>query len=396
MPVRIVAAALFVCAILGGHLVLSGGGPDQRQLAFALLAGAGFGLVLQRSRFCFYCNLRDLLDRREPAGVLAILVALAVGAIGYTAIFGAWLPTPAPGRLPPTAHIGPVSVVLAGASFVFGIGMAISGSCLSAHFYRLGEGSPTSPFAIIGAALGFGLGFLTWNPLFELATSDAVITWFPHTLGYAGSLALTLGLIGALAVVVLLYGRPAAAAAAEPLTLRGVLRTVFVRRWPAVMGGVLVGLIAILYYLRVAPLGVTAELGSIVRTAGTTMELFPSTLFGLDTLRGCATIIKDALLSNNGLFVLGMIGASFASALVADQFKPRWPTSGQIGRGLLGGVLLGWGAMTALGCTVGVLLSGIHAGALSGWVFLVCCSVGAGLGIIAARWYPRLAKKPQT
>src|SRR5690606_7191668 len=165
MPLRLAFAALFLAAIAVGYFLLSTGGPESRSLAFALLAGAAFGAVLQRSRFCFYCNFRDLVERREPAGVLALLVALAVGAVGYTAIFGAWLPTPAPGRLPPTAHIGPVSLVLAGASFVFGLGMAVSGSCLSAHFYRLGEGSPTSPFAIIGAAAGFGLGFLTWNPL---------------------------------------------------------------------------------------------------------------------------------------------------------------------------------------------------------------------------------------
>ena len=37
--------------------------------------------------------------------------------------------------------------------------------------------------------------------------------------------------------------------------------------------------------------------------------------------------------------------------------------------------------MTALGCTVGVLLSGIQAGALSGWVFLVFCAAGAIAGM---------------
>src|SRR5690606_12039684 len=100
------------------------------------------------------------------SGIIAILIALAVGAVGYTAIFGAWLPTPALDRLPPTAHIGPVSITLVIAAFAFGIGMAISGSCLSAHFYRLAEGSVISPFAIIGALIGFGIGFLTWNPLF--------------------------------------------------------------------------------------------------------------------------------------------------------------------------------------------------------------------------------------
>lgn len=383
--IRLPLAALAIGAIAVAYGLLSMLGAEGRPLAFALLAGSAFGVVLQRSRFCFYCNLRDLIDKREPGGVLAILVALAVGAIGYAAIFGAWLPTPAPGRLPPTAHIGPVSVVLAGASFVFGLGMAISGSCLSAHFYRLGEGSVISPFAIVGSALGFGLGFLTWNPLFNLATSQAVVVWFPHHIGYTWSLLLTLGLIGLLAWLVLSWARPQPRASQPPLDLGEVLQAVFVRRWTGIAGGILVGLIGTLYYFRVAPLGVTAELGSIVRTAGAGLDLVPSTLYGLDVLRGCATVIKETLFSNNGLFVLGLIGASFASALIADQFRPRRLTVLDVVRGLGGGLLLGWGAMTALGCTVGVLLSGIHAGALSGWVFLVCCAGGATLGILFAR-----------
>jgi len=382
---RLPLAALVVVVIAVSYWLLSESGAEGRPLAFALLAGSAFGVVLQRSRFCFYCNLRDLVDKRDPSGVLSILVALAVGAIGYMAIFGTWLPTPALGRLPPTAHIGPVSVVLAGASFVFGLGMAISGSCLSAPFYRLGEGSVIAPFAIVGSALGFGLGFMTWNPLFNLATSEAIVVWLPHHLGYTGSLVLTLGLLGALAWLAVSLSKPQARPAQPPLDTREIVQNVFVRRWSGVAGGILVGLIGTLYYFRVAPLGVTAELGSIVRTAGASAELFPSTLYGLDVLRGCATVIKETLFSNNGLFVLGLIGASFASALVANQFRPRRLTGLDIMRGLGGGLLLGWGAMTALGCTVGVLLSGIQAGAMSGWVFLLFCVVGATLGILTAR-----------
>jgi hypothetical protein len=50
---------------------------------------------------------------------------------------------------------------------------------------------------------------------------------------------------------------------------------------------------------------------------------------------------------------------------------------------------MGWGAMTALGCTVGVLLSGIHAGAVSGWVFLAACFAGVHIGL----WLRRLAAR---
>lgn len=376
---------LIAIALIWGFLTLNSGGPDGRPMGFSLAIGAAFGAVLQRSRFCFYCNFRDLIEKRDASGVIAILVALAVGAIGYTVIFGAWLPTPAPGRLPPTAHIGPVSFTLVIASLAFGIGMAISGSCLSAHFYRLAEGSVISSFAIIGAAFGFGLGFLTWNPLFLTITSNAFILWLPNVLDYAGALLATLALLLLLGLLTLWWSRPIQPATPQPLTLAEAGQAIFIRRWPGIIAGVLVGVISTLAYFRVAPLGVTAELGSIVRTAGTAWSVLPGTLFGLDGLRGCATIIKEALLSNNGLFVIGLIGASFITSLIAGQFKPRRPTRLDLVRGLGGGLLLGWGAMTALGCTVGVLLSGIHAGSLSGWVFLLAMA----LGILAALWLGR-------
>lgn len=379
--IRFSVPLIIAIALAWGFVTLNTQGVEGRPLALSLLLGAAFGAVLQRSRFCFYCNLRDLVEKREAGGVLAILVALAVGAIGYTTIFGAWLPTPALDRLPPTAHIGPVSITLVIAAFAFGIGMAISGSCLSAHFYRLAEGSVISPFAIIGALFGFGLGFLTWNPLFLAITSNAFILWLPHHFGYDGGLLVTLALLALLAFAAFWWARPQAPAPAAPLDLREALNRVFMTRWPAVIAGTLVGLISTLAYLRVAPLGVTAELGSIARTAGTNWNWLPSTLFGLDGLRGCATVIKETLLSNNGLFVIGIIGASFITSFLAGQFKPRRLTGKDVGRGLVGGLLLGWGAMTALGCTVGVLLSGIQAGSLSGWVFMLAMTLG-----ILATW----------
>lgn len=167
--------------------------------------------------------------------------------------------------------------------------------------------------------------------------------------------------------------------------LAGVGKKLFVERWPPVITGVLVAIISGIAFLRVAPLGVTAELGSIMRTTGFSAGLLPDTLHGLDLLRGCATVVKETLLSRNGLFVIGLVVAGFAAAFAAGQFRPARPTGEQIVKGLFGGVLMGWGAMTGLGCTVGVLLSGIHAGALSGWVFLAFCTLGVWLGLLAMK-----------
>lgn len=363
-----------------------------RALSLSLILGTAFGIVLQRGRFCFLCNFRDLVEQRKADGVLSILAALGFGIVFYTVVVMAWVPVPQPERLPPNAHIGPVGPVLALAATAFGFGMALSGSCLSGHFYRLGEGAFGSLVAIAGAALGFLLGFLSWNGLFTLTVFDDPPLWLPHVLGHGGALAAGLAAVALLALATLALSRRQTGEERRdsPETpLKAALDAVFVRRWPPVTTGILVAAIGAFAYLRIAPIGVTAELGSLVRTAATPVGLVPETLAGLDTLRGCVSAVKTALLSPNGLFVSGLIAGSFASALAAGQFRPVWPDARGLALRFFGGSLMGWGAMTALGCTVGVLLSGIHAGAVSGWVFLAFCSIGAFAGLFALRLSPK-------
>jgi len=376
--VRAAASVILLAALAGYGLVLNGQGEDK--LALSLAFGALFGIVLQRARFCFFCNFRDWYDARDPRGLYAILIALAAGLAGYTVVFGGWLPDAFSGRLPPTAFIGPVSVVLVLAGLTFGAGMAVSGSCVSAHLYRLGEGSPTAPFALVGTVAGFMLGFLTWNPLYLSVVSSAPVIWLPGWLGYAGALAA--GLLALAAIGLVLRRGTRNIVAQPPRTLR---HAVLIDRWPAAAGGLAVGALGTAAYLRVAPLGVTAEISGQARDLADAFGWLPTRLEGLDTLRGCVTIVRDTLLTPNGAFVAALVIGSFAAALTAGQFKPAWPTRSQAGRGLAGGVLLGWGAMTGLGCTVGTLLSGIMAGALSGWVFGAAVFVGTAATLTLGR-----------
>lgn len=351
-------------------------------LSLSVFFGAVFGIVLQRSRFCFFCMFRDWYDDRDPRGLLGLLVALAVGIIGYTLVFGAWLPDATTGRLPPDAFIGPVSGALVAAGLAFGAGMAISGSCVSAHLYRLSEGSPTAPFALIGTVAGFMLGFYTWNAIYLFTVVGAPVIWLPRWLGYAGA---SLAALAALILIAYALTRPLRRAGKSELPDPDFLTSVFIHRWPAWIGGAVIGALGTVSYFRVAPLGVTAEIGSRARQAANILGVLPDRLEGLDTLRGCIAIARDALLSPNGAFVLALIAASFAAALVARQFKPSRPNAGQILRGVIGGVLLGWGAMTGLGCTVGTLLSGIMAGALSGWIFGAAVFAGAAATLWTGR-----------
>ena len=336
---------------------------SEPRFALSIVFGALFGVVLQRARFCFFCMFRDWYDQRDPRGLYGLLIALAAGLVGYTLVYGAWLPDAGSGRLPPDAFIGPVGLALVLAGIAFGAGMAISGSCISAHLYRLGEGSPTAPFALAGTVAGFVLGFLSWNWIYLTLVSAAPVVWLPGWLGYSGALVAGLAVLLALAIMLRRTSRTVSA----PRRHDDPVRAIFIDRWPAWAGGVAIGALGTAAYLRVAPLGVTAEIGNRARDLAA--GWLPTRLEGLDMLRGCVTVAKNMVGSPNGAFVAALVVASFAAALTAGQFRPVAPTRDQAARGLVGGVLLGWGAMVGLGCTIGTLLSGIMAGALSGWLF---------------------------
>jgi hypothetical protein len=158
-------------------------------------------------------------------------------------------------------------------------------------------------------------------------------------------------------------------------------------KWPTYVGGILVALIATIAFLRVSPLGVTAEIGSIARTSANYFNILPARLEGLDTLRGCLNIIKETFWSNNGLFIFGLVLGSFALATFSGDFKIQIPRIKESIRSLVGGILMGFGSMIALGCTVGTLLSGIMAASLSGWIFLIFCGLGLYLGWLLRKKY---------
>ena len=341
-------------------------------LSLSLWLGLAFGAVLQRSRFCFYCVSRDFIELKDAKGLLGIITALIVGTIGYHLIFGAFLLEPVAPRLPPNAHIAPVSWVLIVGSLSFGFGMAIAGSCISAQLYRFGEGLLSAIFAFLGIIIGFVLAFLSWNYLYLSSIQQAPLIWFPHYFGYQGSIIIQILLLTMLALVLVKLHKQQKE--------KKITQQWWNVKWHTYVGGILVALIAIIAFLRVSPLGVTAEIGSIARTSAGYFNILPARLEGLDTLRGCITIIKETFWSNNGLFIFGVVLGSFALATFSGDFKIQIPKIKESTRSFVGGILMGFGSMLALGCTVGTLLSGIMAASLSGWIFLLFCGIGLYLG----------------
>lgn len=379
-PVRIGIALCITVSLLVATGWLHQAPGRGASASYSLLIGVALGIIMQRGRFCFFCIFRDYIEEKDSRPFYSILSALAVGSICYTVMMSTFLPNPFVGRLPPDAHIGPVSWVLVMAGVAFGVGMAISGACVSGQLYRLGEGYGRAPFALIGTVIGFALGFFTWRPLYENTISVAPIAWLPEFLGYGGSLALQLVVLGLLALVLMRKLRPTEPLVPQNISLSVVWENVFVRRWKPGPTGAMVGVLGGLAYLRVAPLGVTSQIGSVSRTLLSDAGMLTGRLNGLDTFSGCVTLVIHTI-SNNGLLITGVVGASLAAALIGNHFELSRVSVKNSVTALIGGVLMGWGSMLALGCTVGTLLSGIMAFSLSGWIFFAAVFVSVWVSI---------------
>ena len=349
------------------------------------MIGISLGLLLERGRFCFFCIYREGIEDKNTTPFLSILVAIASGSIGYAIIFGQFLPDTSGDSLPPAAHIGPVSWPLVVAALAFGIGMSLSGACISGHLYRIGQGYLRAIPALIGVLIGFVIAFLTWNWLYLRAIADAPTIWLPHTFGYAGSILITFVALIAIAVFAIKKGKNSEPIRSQPLqvlTFKSIYRKVIAERWSPITTGALVGIVGTFAYLRVEPLGVTRQLSTSARTFMENRNIGPDSILGLDRMAGCIAVVSEAI-TNNGWLAIGIIGSSFAAALAGGRFKLSKLTFKNSIASLIGGVLLGWGSMTALGCTIGVLLSGTQAFALSGWVFFLFSFLGVWLGIKA-------------
>lgn len=379
--IRTSIAAVIIVLLLALSQILENSESYGSPAATSLLIGTALGIAFERGRFCIFCIFRDSINQRRNYGLISIFTALAVGSIGYTIIFGLFLPTPDGEQLPPSAHIGPVSLALVLGAFAFGIGMALAGACISGQFFRLTQGYIRAIPGLIGVVIGFILSFNTWNFLYRNSIENAPRIWLPNYFGYAGSLAISLVVIGGLIFWLLRKSDPQESEhhGGSSMDWRQMRDNLIKKRWSPWVTGTIVGLVGIVAYLRIEPLGTTRQLNSIAQSIGNRYDLYPE-LIGLEGLSGCIGAAVEVI-TNNGWLILGFFIAALAASISGNRFKYQPLTTKGTLSSLAGGTLLGWGSFTSLGCTIGNLLSGTQAFALSGWTFFLFSFIGAWVGI---------------
>lgn len=317
-----------------------------------LFTGLAFGFVLQRGRLCFNSGFRDLRLMKDNFLFKAIVLILALETIAFhlMAQFG-WI------QLNPK----PLNwlAVIAGA-FIFGIGMVLAGGCASGTTYRVGEGNTTAWLA----ALTYGLAAWATKsgallPLKNLLSSGAIRVANTNPMYFGEEVGPTLASLLNMSPLVV-------ALVVAALLLVYVFATKTTEREGAAWGWILTG-------AAVLPVAMFAFWAS--SQAGR--------VYGLGITGGWINIIKafttEAALNWEGAEVLGIILGALVTALIYKEFKFRVPRDGKTFLQVaIGGVLMGFGAVTAGGCNIGHFLTGIPQLAIS--------SIIAGIFFILGNW----------
>jgi uncharacterized membrane protein YedE/YeeE len=324
--------------------------------ALMLSVGLGFGLVLEGLRFGFAGPWRAMILRRDPSGILAQLLAIAIVTVVALPLIQA-----SGGEL--IGAQAPVGFAMVAGAFVFGIAMQVVLGCGSGTLVNAGSGNPIGLLALPFFALGSFAG--AWNLLWWTDLGSLPIITFD---GWTG-VAITLSLLAAVAIVLC------------RLAPKGQW-SVPTRYWIAAL--IIAALALGNLVIAGQPWGVVYGLGLWAAKG--------ATLFGAD-LSGSAfwaasesaQRVQSSLLNDyTSLTNIGIMAGAF---LVASwringfsQKLPNLPMRAWVAT-IIAGFLLGYSSRLAFGCNVGAFFSGISTGSLHGWVWFAAAFAGSVYGV---------------
>ena len=165
---------------------------NDAKLVKYLIFGVVFGMILQRSRFCFTAAFRDPVITGSTSLTRAAFLAVTVGTIGFSALSLYSISTG--GKPMGTDSVAPLSILTVIGGVMFGIGMVTAGGCASGTLMRVGEGFQLQWVALLCFMLGSVVGAWAMGFLEPLGKANIKV-YLPDHLGWAGALIFQFALI---------------------------------------------------------------------------------------------------------------------------------------------------------------------------------------------------------
>lgn len=349
----------------------------------AFLLSFVFGAIAQRTQFCTMGAVSDAVTLGDYTRLRQWALAAAVAMLGFWALA-------LTGQLDPAKTLYSSTrwtwlSALAGGT-LFGFGMVLASGCGSKTLVRIGGGNLKSlvVFLVLGLSAFATLKGVT--AVLRVATVDRVAAEYATQASLPNAAASLFGLPPAVA------GGLAAAVVAGALLLWALRGPGFLR-FDNLLAGLGIGaVIAAMWWT-------SGHLGYLAEHPETLEESFLATNSGrAEALSFVAPVAytldwllffsdKSKLLTIGIVSVAGVVAGSAATALARRSF--RWEGFGgteDVANHLAGGVLMGVGGITAMGCTIGQGLSGLSTLSATSIVALAAILLGAVAAVKYQGW----------
>lgn len=339
--------------------------PVYKVSALAFLIGIVFGAVVNKTNFCTMGAVSDWVNMGDKNRLRAWLLAIGLAIVATQAMQASGL-IELGQAIYLTANFGWFGYLLGG--MLFGIGMTLASGCGQRTLVRVGGGNLKSLVVMLFLGL---TAYMTMRGLLALVRVNAIevtnIRLSAADQGIGTLVATATGIENVSAVsmaVSALLGGGAIVYAFAGKSFR--------RSFNNILAGVSIGLIVSAGWYVTGVIGfddfepVRFESYTFVAPTGESLQY-------LMTFTG-------STISFGVSAVFGVILGSFVYAVLARKFRFEYFISlGDMVRHIAGGILMGFGGVLALGCTVGQGITGMSTLALGSLMALVSIVFGSAL-----------------
>jgi len=350
-------------------------------LAFAL--AFVFGAVAQRVSFCTMGAISDIVNMGDWGRMRMWVLAIAVAILG-TALLQMAGQIDTAKTYYTGASVPWLSHIVGG--LLFGIGMTLGSGCGSKTLIRAGAGNLKSLIVLVFLGIAAymtlkgafalwranGLDVFRWNV--KAATSD--LPTLGMLIGFSSRIRTWLPLVMAAVLAVWIFANR---------DFRGA---------PAyIVGGLVIGAVVVAGWYVSGHLGYLAEDPNTLEakfyaTDSGRMESFSFVAPVAYTLEQVLLWTDQSRLLTFGIAaVLGMLAGSAAMAIATRTF--RWEgfaSVEDVANHVIGGILMGFGGVTALGCTIGQGLTGVSTLAVGSFLALASIILGCVIALKYQVW----------
>ena len=349
----------------------------------AIVVGSGFviafafGAIANRTNFCTMGAISDVVNMGHWGRMRMWLLAIAVAILGASALhfFGLI-------DLSKSVYVRPkvtwLSNLLGG--LLFGIGMTLASGCGNKTLVRIGGGNLKSVVVLLFLAVA---AYMTLKGLFGVWR----VSWLDPVVLDLGGRGMAGQDLPSLAAAAFSAERRMALAVLASIVGATLLAFAFADREfrssrDHVFGGIAIGLLVVAGWYMTGHVGyaenpVTLEEGYL----GTNTHSLESLSFvapSAYTLELLMLWSDQSLAITFGIAVIiGVVAGSAAYAIASRSF--RWEgfaSAEDTGRHIAGGILMGMGGVTAMGCTIGQGITGVSTLAIGSVLAILAIAAG--------------------